>query len=100
MLLGQWVSIGRVLTQTEMQARKRADPQYPVNFVLVCKRTIRLRIEKQYYTIEEAAARFSISTEAIMQEKHRNRDSHDTRAKAKRPADVAPNGPSAKALRR
>ncbi|CAJ0602663.1 unnamed protein product [Cylicocyclus nassatus] len=75
----------------ELQARKRADPHYPVPFILVCKRTIRLRIEKQYSTIEEAASRYSISTEAILREKQRHNETlHSDARSTKRPAYVGP----------
>ncbi|CAJ0605806.1 unnamed protein product [Cylicocyclus nassatus] len=84
----------------EMNQRRKADPKYPVMFVLVCKRTLRLRIEKQYFTLEEAAARYSIPVEAIVEERNRNGNAHssEVRSTGKRPAstDNSAEGPSAK----
>ncbi|EYC46108.1 hypothetical protein Y032_0407g906 [Ancylostoma ceylanicum] len=84
----QWISVGRVLTPTErsdyemacalkrliitkMNNLKKADANYQVLFVLVDKRTLRLRIDKQYYTLEEASVRYGINAEEIVKEKQR-----------------------------
>ncbi|CAJ0600011.1 unnamed protein product [Cylicocyclus nassatus] len=83
-----WVTVGRVLTPKErqdyemacslkrliiaqMMEKRRADPKYNVQFILVDKRTLRLRIDKQYFTLEEASAKFSIPVEAITEEKNK-----------------------------
>ncbi|EYC34792.1 hypothetical protein Y032_1437g3875 [Ancylostoma ceylanicum] len=54
-----------------MNNLKKADANYQVLFVLVDKRTLRLRIDKQYYTLEEASVRYGINAEEIVKEKQR-----------------------------
>ncbi|RCN27264.1 hypothetical protein ANCCAN_27003 [Ancylostoma caninum] len=85
---GSWVSFGRVLTPTEradfemaqalkrlliskMKAKKLEDPSYSVLFVLVDKSTLRLRIDKTYFTLEEASLRYGINVDEIIAEKTR-----------------------------
>ncbi|VDK81778.1 unnamed protein product [Cylicostephanus goldi] len=80
----------------QMLEKKKADPKYNVQFVLVDKRTLRLRIDKQYFTLEEASAKYSIPVEAITEEKNkRNTDLNKDRNK-KRQASNSMEGPSSK----
>ncbi|VDK73812.1 unnamed protein product [Cylicostephanus goldi] len=112
----RWITVGRVLTPEErksydtacalkrlivahMTMKKRQDPKFTAQFVLVDKRTLRLRIDKQYYTLEDASARFSISSEAIAAEvqKHQASSGANERNKSKRQADAdGTEGPSNK----
>ncbi|EYC15101.1 hypothetical protein Y032_0038g3631 [Ancylostoma ceylanicum] len=55
----------------KMRAKKLEDPTYAVLFVLVDKTTLRIRVDKTYYTIEEASIRFGISVDEILSEKAR-----------------------------
>ncbi|CAJ0600168.1 unnamed protein product [Cylicocyclus nassatus] len=64
-------------------------------FVLVDKRTLRLRIDKQYFTLEDASAKYSIPVEAIAEEEKKHNNSDLNRNK-KRQASNPAEGPSTK----
>ncbi|RCN26033.1 hypothetical protein ANCCAN_28247 [Ancylostoma caninum] len=109
----QKLALGRVLTPNEradyemacalkrliiskMHDAKKADPSYQVLFVLVDKKTLRLRIDKQYLTLEEASLRYGIGAEELVAEKKRYADSVkptlNKKGRAKRPgsSDMGP----------
>ncbi|RCN36667.1 hypothetical protein ANCCAN_17449, partial [Ancylostoma caninum] len=108
----QKLAIGRVLTPTEredyemacalkrliiakMRELKKADPNYQILFVVVDKKTLRLRVDKQYLTLEEAALRYGIGSDEIVSEKKRFADTArptNRKGRAKRPgtSDVGP----------
>ncbi|CAJ0595383.1 unnamed protein product [Cylicocyclus nassatus] len=96
MLVDQKITIGRVLTPTErcdyetscackrliikkMLEKKKVDSTSPVFFVLVDKRKLCLRIDKEYITVGDASVRFGISLDEIEEEKRK----HSSTAKAR-----------------
>ncbi|KAL6735392.1 hypothetical protein Aduo_005838 [Ancylostoma duodenale] len=114
---GQWVSFGRVLTPTErgdfeiaqelkrlliakINSKKLQDPAHIVHFVLVDKAPLRIRIDKTYYSVEEEALRYGISTEEITAEKARYHEmitsTTEKRKTNKRKAEVTNIAPSTK----
>ncbi|RCN52506.1 hypothetical protein ANCCAN_01204 [Ancylostoma caninum] len=58
-----------------MRDLKKADPNYQILFVVVDKKTLRLRVDKQYLTLEEASLRYGIENDEIVSEKKRFADS-------------------------
>ncbi|VDK52181.1 unnamed protein product [Cylicostephanus goldi] len=91
-----WIVVGRVLTPSErvdydnacalkrlivskMNRMRASDPKYHVSFILVDKKTIRLRIDKDYLTLDDAAVKYGISTEEITAERNRNGGSKNNR---------------------
>ncbi|RCN52022.1 hypothetical protein ANCCAN_01810 [Ancylostoma caninum] len=86
----------------KMQEKKRSDPNYQILFVLVDKKTLRLRIDKQYYSLEDASLRYGITSEEVTSELKRYGDTTkaalDKKSRTKRPGSSG-NGPDNKVPR-
>ncbi|CAJ0606686.1 unnamed protein product [Cylicocyclus nassatus] len=85
----QWVAVGRVLTPREredyetccslkrlilakLRHEKLGNPKLHVPFIIVDKRSLRLRIDKEMVLLDEAAAKYGISTDSISDDRARH----------------------------
>ncbi|CAJ0591354.1 unnamed protein product [Cylicocyclus nassatus] len=101
----KWVAVGRVLTPNEREdydtgcALKRlilaklrqervSNPKLHIPFIIVDKRSLRLRIDKEYVMLDDATARYGIAAEAVTEDRARHNRVNtptDRRAGSKRP---------------
>ncbi|RCN29632.1 hypothetical protein ANCCAN_24609 [Ancylostoma caninum] len=70
-----------------MHDKHKEDPNSPISFVLVDKLSLRLRIDKTYYTLDEAAIKYGISAENIAAERARYQENRERNSR-KRAANV------------
>ncbi|KHJ77626.1 hypothetical protein OESDEN_22754, partial [Oesophagostomum dentatum] len=106
----RWVAVGRVLTPKErtdyesaqalkrlliktLREKQKVDSSVKIPFILVDKHSLKLRIEKDYFTLEEASVKYGLTVEEIIKERQRYQQllqEEKTTKRRKRPAVSEP----------